>query len=112
VPLTNSFTAGIQLVNGCNDVRDNNSGKTVGLTSTLTRAKWGWSQIYLTGPEKTGTNAGFRRLYNSFLTIQPKAWANIYLETLWPWIGERHAAKISGAASPVRPGSHGRNIGA
>jgi Putative beta-barrel porin-2, OmpL-like. bbp2 len=83
VPLTKFFTAGVQLVNGCNDVRDNNSGKTVGLTSTLTRPKWGWSQVYLTGPEKAGTNAGFRRLYNSVLTIQPKAWASVYLETLW-----------------------------
>ena len=106
VLLTKSFTAGVQLVNGCNDVRDNNSGKTVGLTSTLTRPKWSWSQIYLTGPEKAGTNAGFRRLYNSVLTIQPRTWANVYLETLWAmdrretggkdrWSGVAGAARFS-----------------
>jgi hypothetical protein len=106
LPLTKSFTAGIQLVNGCNDVRDNNSGKTVGLTSVLTRAKWGWSEIYLTGPEKAGTNAGFRRLYNSVLTIQPSAWASVYFETLWAmdrrvvagkdqWSGVAGAARFS-----------------
>jgi hypothetical protein len=106
VPLTKSFTAGVQLVNGTNDVRDNNSGKTVGLTSTLTRPKWGWSEIYLTGPKKAGTNAGFRRLYNSVLTIQPNAWASMYLETLWAmdrrvaggkdqWSGVTGAARFS-----------------
>ena len=106
IPLTKSFSAGVQLVNGCNDVRDNNSGKTLGVTSTLTRPKWGWSQIYLTGPEKAGTNTGFRRLYNSVLTVQPKSWTSAYLETLWAidrrldggkdrWSGIAGSAKFS-----------------
>jgi hypothetical protein len=103
VSLTKSFTAGIQLVNGYNDVRDNNSGKTVGLTSMLTRPKWGWSEVYLTGPEKAGTNAGFRRLYNSVLTIQPETWANVYLEALWAMdrrvmVGKDQWTGVAGAA--------------
>lgn len=106
IPAMKSFTAGVQLVNGWNDVRDNNSGKTVGLLSTWTRRKWGWSQVYLTGPEKPGTNAGFRRLYNSVLTMTPTAWVNTYVEALWAvdrragggkdrWSGVAEAARFS-----------------
>lgn len=83
IAVAKSFSAGVQLLNGCNDVRDNNSGKTVALVSSLTRTKWGWSQTYMTGPEKPGTDTGFRRLYDSVLTVSPTAWASAYLEGLW-----------------------------
>lgn len=106
IPLSKSWTAGVQVVNGCNDVRDNNSGKTVGLTSTLTRAKWVWTESYMTGPEKPGTNSGFRKLYDSVLTLNPTSWASAYLEALWgmerrissgkdEWSGVAAAAKFS-----------------
>ena len=35
-----------------------------------------------TGPEKRGTNAGFRHLYNSVLTLMPAAKLNAYVEAL------------------------------
>jgi hypothetical protein len=106
VPVTKSFSAGVQLVNGCNNVRDNNSGKTVALTSSLTRTKWGWSETYITGPEKPETNKGFRRLYDSVLTVTPAGWLNAYLEALWgmdrrisggkdQWSGIAESAKFS-----------------
>jgi len=83
IPVTKSFTAGVQLVNGCNDVRDKNSGKTLGLTSTLTRAKWSWSEVYMTGPEKPAINTGYRHLYDSVLTVTPTSRVTGYLEFLW-----------------------------
>jgi hypothetical protein len=83
IPLTASFSAGVQLVNGWNDVRDNNSGKSVALVSTWTHPKWGWSEVYMTGPEKSGTDTGFRRLYDSVFTVSPNRWANAYVEGLW-----------------------------
>lgn len=106
VPVSKTFSTGVLVVNGWNDVRDNNSGKTVGLLSSLTRAKWGWSEIYLTGPEKPGTDIGFRRLYNSVLTLTPTSRVNAYLEALWAmdrrvaggkdqWSGVAAAAKFS-----------------
>lgn len=106
IPLTGSFSAGVQLVNGWNDVRDNNSGKSVALVSTLTRKKWSWSEVYMTGPEKPGTDSGFRRLYDSVFTASPTAWANAYVEVLWAmdrriggakdqWSGVAGSAKFS-----------------
>ena len=104
IPITKSFTAGVQLVNGCNDVRDKNSGKTVGLTSTLTRANWSWSEVYMTGPEKPGINTGYRHLYDSVLTVSPIPRATGYLEGLFA-IDRRLGAgsdKWGGAAAAVQ----------
>jgi hypothetical protein len=106
IPLTASFSAGVQLVNGWNDVRDNNSGKSVALVSTWTHPKWGWSEVYMTGPEKSGTDPGFRRLYDSVFTVSPNRWANAYVEGLWAmdrrigggkdqWSGVAGTAKFS-----------------
>ena len=106
IAVTKSFTFGAQLVNGCNDVRDNNSGKTVVLTSSLSRKRWGWSQTYMVGPEKPGTNAGPRNSYDSVLTLTPANWAAAYVEALWArergisvnrWSGLAAAVKFSPA---------------
>jgi len=106
VPITKSLSVGVQLVNGWNDVRDNNSGKTVALVSSLTRAKWGWSQLYITGPEKPGTDIGFRRLSDSVVSLTPTARLSAYAEGLWAmdrraaggkdtWSGVAEAVKYS-----------------
>jgi hypothetical protein len=50
-PVTKVWTAGFQLVNGWNNVVDNNGGVTVGLTSAVTKPKYGWALNYYTGPE-------------------------------------------------------------
>ena len=63
-PLTKSFSAGVQLVNGWNNVEDNNSGKTLGFTTAWTGSKISWFNSYYTGPEKKGTNQGFRNFYD------------------------------------------------
>ena len=81
-PLSHAFSAGVQLLNGWNDVRDNNSGKTIGLTSSLTRKHWAWSQAYLGGPEKSGANQGLRHLYDSTLNFTPRGWIAGYMEIL------------------------------
>jgi hypothetical protein len=83
IPVTKAFTAGFQIVNGWNDVRDNNTGKTVALTSTLAKAKWNWSQTYIVGPEKTDSNQGFRHLYDAVLNVTPRRWVRGYLEFLY-----------------------------
>jgi hypothetical protein len=71
MPVTKNFTAGVQLVNGWNDVKDNNSGKTVGLVANYAWKKATWSNNYYSGPEKTDTNKGFRQLYDTTLLVNP-----------------------------------------
>ena len=77
-PLSKNFTAGVQLVNGWNNVEDNNSAKTVGLTTALTTSKINWFNNYYVGNEKTDTaggvkiNApGMRHFYDTVVGINP-----------------------------------------
>lgn len=79
VPLHKNFTAGAQVVNGWNCVRDNNGGKTVGLTGAITTSKVTWSHNYYTGPEKNETNRGYRHLYDTTLLLAPSPKVNFYL---------------------------------
>lgn len=72
------FTGGFQLVNGWNNVEDNNSGKTIGLTGNFTGSKASWYNTYYTGPEKAGTNKGFRNLYDTNLVLTPNSKVNAY----------------------------------
>jgi hypothetical protein len=55
VPIGNHFTGGFQLVNGWNNVEDNNSPKTAGFTAAFTSGKFSISQVYYVGNEKTDT---------------------------------------------------------
>jgi hypothetical protein len=65
MPVGEHFTGGFQVVNGWNNVEDNNSGKTIGLTGALTAGPVTWSNSYYAGPEMTGTNQGWRHLYDT-----------------------------------------------
>jgi|LNFM01.1.fsa_nt_gb hypothetical protein len=78
-PLTKSFSAGFQLVNGWNNVEDNNSGKTLGFTTAWTGSKVSWFNNYYTGPEKTGTNKGFRNFYDTVVNINPNDKTAMYI---------------------------------
>src|SRR5271157_4429982 len=78
-PVGKHFTGGVQLVNGWNDTEDNNSGKTVGLTDSITYTKFSWSNTYYGGPENAGTNTGWRHLYDTVLLLTPNSKFNAYL---------------------------------
>lgn len=78
-PLNKHFTAGVHLVNGWNNVEDNNSGKTIGLAGALSTSKFGWSNVYYVGPEKKDTNDGLRHLWDSVLTLTPHPKASFYV---------------------------------
>ena len=67
-PVGKHFTAGVQVVNGWNNDRDNNSGKTVGLVAAYNWKKVTWSNNYYVGPEKYHTNQGLRSLFDT--TVQ------------------------------------------
>jgi hypothetical protein len=63
------FTGGVQVVQGWNNVYDNNSGKTVGLNGAYAWKKVTWSNNYYVGPEKTKTNVGLRQLYDTTVLV-------------------------------------------
>ena len=71
MPMGKVFTGGFQLVNGWNNVEDNNSGKTIGLTGNFTGKKISWFNTFYTGPENTGSNKGWRNLYDTNLLLTP-----------------------------------------
>jgi hypothetical protein len=75
MPLSKSFTAGVQLVNGWNNVEDTNSGKTLGLTTAWVMGKATWYNNYYVGPEDysgpgTATSqTGVRQFYDTVLAV-------------------------------------------
>jgi hypothetical protein len=78
-PVTKTWTAGLQVVNGWNDVVANNGGVTVGLTSALTRSKYTWDLNYYTGPQNYNTTKGYRNLIDSTLLLTSTAKFNTYI---------------------------------
>ncbi len=79
MPLGKHFTGGVQVVNGWNNIEDNNGGKTLGFTGALTFSKFSWFNNYYTGPENTGTNVGWRNLYDTTLLLTPNSKLNAYI---------------------------------
>ncbi len=72
LPVTKTWTAGVQVVNGWNNVTKNNGGVTVGLTSSYVKPKYTWNTNYYTGPENASTQKGYRNLIDTtFLTTLP-----------------------------------------
>jgi hypothetical protein len=78
-PITSFWTAGVQLVNGWNNVEDNNGGKTVGLTSALTSKKVSLFTNYYTGPEKARGLEGNRHFIDNVLLLTPHDKASFYI---------------------------------
>ena len=79
IPVNKFYTAGVQLVNGWNNVYDTNTGKTIGLTGALATSKFSWFHNYYVGPEKSDTNKGQRQLFDNTFLFTPKPNANFYL---------------------------------
>jgi hypothetical protein len=68
-PVGPHFTGGVQVVQGWNNIYDNNSGKTIGLTGAYAWKKVTWTNVYYVGPEKSHTNKGLRQLYDTTVLI-------------------------------------------
>lgn len=78
-PVTKNFTAGVHLVNGWNNVQDNNTGKTVGFTGAFTSSKFSWSNCYYVGPETTDENGSMRHFYDTVVSITPNSKTAFYV---------------------------------
>ena len=68
-PVGQHFTGGVQVVQGWNNIYDNNSGKTIGLNGAYAWKKVTWTNVYYGGPEKSHTNAGIRHLFDSTVLV-------------------------------------------
>lgn len=79
LPVTKTWTVGLQLVNGWNNVVANNGGVTVGLTSAYTKPRYTWSVNYYTGPSNNDTQKGYRNLIDTTLLLTPTAKFNAYI---------------------------------
>ena len=79
MPMGPHFSAGVQLVNGWNNVEDNNGGKTVGLTAAATSKKATLNVNYYAGPERATPLKGVRQLFDTTLLLTPSDKANFYI---------------------------------
>lgn len=70
-PVSKTLTVSYQLVNGWNNVEDNNSGKTQGFSVGLTTSRFNWFNTYYVGPEKSNTNDGWRHFYDMVVAVNP-----------------------------------------
>jgi hypothetical protein len=104
-PLGKGFAVGLQLVNGWNNVEDNNSGKTVGITTAWTGKRISWFNNYYVGPEKNDTNDGVRHFYDTVLNLTPTDRATFYLNFDY---GRENEAVGRSAAEWVAIGVAGR----
>ena len=95
-PITKEWTASVYLVNGWNNVYDNNSGKTLGVTAAYGGKKSTLAVAYFGGPEKTDTTQGKRNLIDIVYGYSGKAWWNNYTEFLW---GGEGRIPVAGVAS-------------
>jgi hypothetical protein len=104
VPVHSNFTLGYQLVNGWNNVEDNNSGKTQGFAAGLTTSRVNWFNNYYAGPEKTNTNEGWRHFYDTVFAINPNGRVNALLNFDYGHENNpgRRASKFYGVLGAVR----------
>jgi hypothetical protein len=85
LPIGKHFSAGVQVLQGWNNIIDNNDGKTLGFTANVTSSKVTWNNTYLVGPEKTGTTAGYRNFYDTALTVTPSDKIAYYVNIDYVW---------------------------
>jgi len=101
VPVGSHFTGGFQVVNGWNNVVDNNTGKMVVFTGTTTFSKFAWAVGYHAGPENTDTNAGWHHLIDTTLTLTP--WSKVSAYINYDYHQWRHQSPASNPNSGLFP---------
>jgi hypothetical protein len=79
--VTDKLKAGFQVLQGWNNVLDNNSGKTLGLTTAYTSGKHFFGVNYFTGPEKTDSNQGWRNFADLVYTVNVNDKFSMYINT-------------------------------
>jgi len=78
-PVTSTWTAGVQVVRGWNNVNDSEGGPTVGITSALAKPKYTWSANVYTGPANVPGQNNYKNLIDTTLLLTPTAKFNAYI---------------------------------
>ena len=104
---TDKVGVGFYLVNGWNNSFDQNTGKSVGFSFTLTpSSKFQIIQNYLGGPENSTSNTGWRHLYdgviNATINSNVALRFNYDIGTNKPFISSDPNANWRGIASSIR----------
>jgi hypothetical protein len=94
---SDKYNVSAYLVNGWNNIVDNNTGKTLGL-------QFGWNpskkvnvvQNYMVGPEETNNNSNIRQLWDTVVTYSPTS----RLSLMWNYDYGR-GDRMLGVANPV-----------
>jgi len=79
IPVTKTFSTGVQLVNGWNSLGVNNSFETVGLVGNFTWKKAAFNNTYYTGPQQEGLIRAYRQVYDTNLVLTPSGKLSAYL---------------------------------
>ena len=103
MPIGTHFTAGVQVVNGWNNIEPLNSGKTVGINGAYAWKKVTWTNNYYVGPEKLNTTAGLRNLIDSVVQVNATDKFSYYINFDYGrdksvGAGANHWTGIAGAA--------------
>jgi len=101
IPIGKYFTGGVQVVNGWNNIGDNNSGKTIGVTGTITTKKFAWSTNYYAGPENNDTSKGWRHLYDTTVLFTPSTKFSGYIN--FDYGQNANFSLVSGVPAPGVP---------
>ncbi len=78
IPVSKTFTTGVQVVNGWNSLGTNNGFQTVGVVGNFTFKKVTWANTYYTGPQQEGVLTSYRQIFDTNLLLNPNAKTNIY----------------------------------
>jgi len=78
IPVTKTFTTGVQVVNGWNSLGTNNGFKTVGIVGNFTFKKAAWANTYYTGQQNEGGLNAHRQVFDTSLVVNPTAKTSVY----------------------------------
>jgi hypothetical protein len=78
-PVTSTWTAGVQVVKGWNNVNLSDGGATIGLTSALVKPKYTWSANLYTGPANVYGEKNYKNLIDTTLLLTPTSKFSAYI---------------------------------
>ena len=101
MPIGSHFTGGFQVVNGWNNVVDNNNAKMVVVTGTTTFSKFSWTVDWHGGQENPNTSRGWHHLIDTTLTVTP--WSKVSAYINYDYHQWRHQSPPSSPNSGLFP---------
>ena len=96
-PITSTWTAGVQVVKGWNNVNLSDGGATIGLISALTKPKYTWSANFYTGPANVYEVNNYKNLIDTTLLLTPTPKFSAYVN--YDYLHENSTPTVSGSTT-------------